>query len=117
MKAIVQVAYGTEPTAVLRLADITSPTLGDDEVLVRVRAAGVDMGTWHCMTGLPYAMRLLGFGVRKPKASNPGRSFAGAVEAAGRDVNDFEPGDHVYGSCDGSFAEYVAARPRMVARM
>jgi NADPH:quinone reductase-like Zn-dependent oxidoreductase len=116
MKAIVQVAYGTEPTAVLRVAEITSPTIRDDEVLVRVAAAGVDMGTWHCMTGVPYAMRLAGFGVRRPKASNPGRAFAGSVEAVGNDVLDFTPGEEVYGTCDGSFAQYVAARPGMIAR-
>jgi NADPH:quinone reductase-like Zn-dependent oxidoreductase len=68
------------------------------------------------MTGLPYAMRLAGFGVRKPKAANPGRCFAGTVEAVSKDVTDFERGDEVYGTCDGSFAEYVAAQPRMVAR-
>ena len=66
-----------------------------DEVLVRIAAAGVDMGTWHCMTGLPYAMRLAGFGARKPKASNPGRSFAGTVESVGSDVTDVHPRDDV----------------------
>jgi NADPH:quinone reductase-like Zn-dependent oxidoreductase len=117
MRAISQTAYGTDPAAVLRVAEVEKPALGDDEVLVRVRAAGVDMGTWHCMTGLPYAMRLAGFGVRRPKASNPGRSFAGTVEAVGLDVNDFERGDRVYGSCDSSFAEYAVAQPRRAARM
>lgn len=73
MKAIVQDVYGTVPEAVLRLAEIARPTIGDDEILVAVRAAGVDRGTWHVMTGLPYAMRLAGFGVRTPKAPNPGR--------------------------------------------
>ncbi len=116
MKAIVQVAYGTESAAVLRVAEIASPTIRDDEVLVQVAAASVDMGTWHCMTGLPYPMRLAGFGVRRPKASNPGRAFAGTVEAVGNDVTDFEPGEEVYGTCDGSFAEHVVARPRMIAR-
>src|SRR4051794_33994329 len=77
MSAIVQDAYGIAPEAVLRLAEIARPTIGDDEVLVRVAAASVDMGTWHCMTGMPYAMRLMGFGVRSPKASNPGRALAG----------------------------------------
>src|SRR4051794_220667 len=115
MKAIVQVAYGTEPTAVLRLADITSPTVRDDEVLVRVAAAGVDMGTWHCMTGLPYAMRLAGFGVRSPKASNPGRALAGRVESVGKGAMNFAPGDEVYGSCDGSFAEYARVKTSMLA--
>jgi NADPH:quinone reductase-like Zn-dependent oxidoreductase len=116
MKAIVQATYGTEAAAVLRVAEITSPTIRDDEVLVRVAAAGVDMGTWHCMTGVPYAMRLAGFGVRRPKASNPGRAFAGTVEGVGNDVADFKPGQEVYGTCDGSFAQYIAARPSMIAR-
>ena len=73
MQAIVQDRYGTTPETVLRLAEIARPTIGDDEVLVRVAAASVDKGTWHVMTGLPYAMRLAGFGVRAPKAPNPGR--------------------------------------------
>jgi NADPH:quinone reductase-like Zn-dependent oxidoreductase len=74
------------------------------------------MGTWHCMTGMPYAMRLAGFGIRRPKASNPGRAFAGTVEAVGKDVTDLNAGEDVYGTCDGAFAEYVAASPRMIAR-
>ena len=116
MKAIVQDAYGTADD-VLRLAEIDRPTIGDDEVLVRVAAASVDHGTWHLMTGLPYAMRLAGFGVRRPKAPNPGRSLAGTVESVGRDVTEFEPGDEVYGTGDGSFAEYAraAAEPARTA--
>src|SRR6476620_11995321 len=88
MSAIIQDAYGTSPEAVLRLAMIARPTIGDDEVLVRVAAASVDMGTWHCMTGVPYAMRLMGCGVRSPKASNPGRALAGSVESVGKDVSE-----------------------------
>jgi NADPH:quinone reductase-like Zn-dependent oxidoreductase len=95
---------------VLRLAEIARPTIGDDTILVRVAAAGVDRGTWHVMTGLPYAMRFAGFGVRTPKAPNPGRALAGTVESVGKDVTEFQPGDEVYGTCDGSFAEYAAAR-------
>ena len=115
MSAIVQDAYGTAPEAVLRLAEIARPTIGDDEVLVRVAAASVDMGTWHCMTGKPYAMRLAGFGVRSPKASNPGRALAGTVESVGKNVTAFMPGDEVYGSCDGSFAEYARVETSMLA--
>jgi NADPH:quinone reductase-like Zn-dependent oxidoreductase len=115
MSAIVQDAYGTAPEAVLRLAEIARPTIGDDEVLVRVAAASVDMGTWHCMTGKPYAMRLAGFGVRSPKASNPGRALAGSVETVGKNVTDFARGDEVYGSCDGSFAEYARVETSMLA--
>ena len=105
MQAIVQHRYGTESERVLQLEELAKPAFGDDEVLVRVAAASVDMGTWHCMTGMPYAMRLAGFGVRSPKASNPGRAFAGTVESVGRDVTEFKPDDEVYGTCDGSFAE------------
>ena len=115
MKAIVQDGYGTTPETVLRLAEIARPTIGDDEVLVRVGAASVDKGTWHVMTGLPYAMRLAGFGVRRPKAPNPGRSLAGTVESVGKDVTEFKPGDEVYGTCDGSFAEYAGAEASMLA--
>ena len=110
MQAIVQHRYGTESERVLQLEELAKPALGDDEVLVRVAAASVDMGTWHCMTGMPYAMRLAGFGVRSPKASNPGRAFAGTVESVGRDVTEFKPDDEVYGTCDGSFAEYARVR-------
>ena len=109
MQAIVQDEYGTEPESVLRLAEIAKPTIGDDDVLVHVRAASVDRGTWHVMTGRPYLIRTLGFGLRAPKAPNPGRSLAGTVESVGRNVTEFAPGDEVYGSCVGSFAEYARA--------
>lgn len=119
MRAIVQFRYGADPSSVLELADVARPAIGDDEVLVRVAAASVDMGTWHCMTGMPYAMRLAGFGVRTPKAPNPGRALAGTVASVGKGVTSFEAGDEVYGTCDGSFAEYarvevdkLAAKPR-----
>src|SRR5829696_3287179 len=107
MRSIVQDHYGAEPEAVLRLAQVPRPTIDDDEVLVRAAAASVDMGTWHVMTGMPYAMRLAGFGVRSPKAANPGRSLAGTVESVGKNVAGFAPGDEVYGTTDGSFAEYA----------
>ncbi len=115
MSAIVQDAYGTVPHVVLRLAQVARPTIGDDQVLVRVAAASVDRGTWHVMTGLPYAIRFAGFGVRSPKASNPGRALAGTVEAVGKDVTEFNPGDEVYGTCDGSFAEYARAEMSKLA--
>src|SRR5207302_10079930 len=67
------------------------------------------------MAGLPYPIRVAGFGLRRPKALNPGRSVAGAVESVGKDVTDFQPGDEVYGTCDGSFAEYAAARAGRLA--
>jgi NADPH:quinone reductase-like Zn-dependent oxidoreductase len=115
MKAIVQDEYGTAPEQVLRLAEIARPAIAADEILVRVRAASVDRGTWHLMAGLAYPMRLAGFGFRAPKASNPGRSFAGTVGSAGQEVTEFKPGDEVYGTCDGSFAPYVRARAGRLA--
>ena len=115
MKAIVQDKYGTEPEVVLRLAEIDRPTIAADEVLVRVRSASVDRGTWHVMTGRPYLIRVVGFGLRAPKASNPGRSLAGTVELVGKNVMEFRPGDEVYGSCDGSFAEYARVEPSKLA--
>jgi NADPH:quinone reductase-like Zn-dependent oxidoreductase len=110
MKAIVQDEYGDAPEDVLRLAEIARPTIADDEILVRVRAASVDRGTWHIMTGRPLAIRVAGFGLRRPKAANPGRSVAGTVESVGKDVSEFKLGDEVFGTCDGSFAEYARAR-------
>ena len=77
MWAIVQDRYGSEPEDVLRLARIDRPTIADDEVLVRVHAAGLDRGTWHIMAGLPYPMRLMGFGLRAPKDRVRGREVAG----------------------------------------
>jgi NADPH:quinone reductase-like Zn-dependent oxidoreductase len=110
MTAIVQDEYGSAPEDVLRLATVARPTFGPDEVLVRVRAASVDRGTWHVMAGLPYPIRLAGFGLRRPKPLNPGRSVAGTVEAVGANVTGFRPGDEVYGTCEGAFAEYARAR-------
>jgi NADPH:quinone reductase-like Zn-dependent oxidoreductase len=111
MKAIVQDRYGPSPDGVLRLADIDRPVIGDGEVLVRVHAASVDRGTWHIMAGLPYPIRLAGFGLRRPKYPNPGRCFAGTVEAVGAAVPGYAPGDEVYGTCNGSFAEYASVQP------
>ena len=115
MTAIVQDDYGTAPVAVLRLAEIARPAIADDEILVQVGAASVDRGTWHLMAGLPYPMRLAGFGLRRPKAPNPGRSLAGMVESAGPKVNGFQPGDEVYGTCDGSFTPYARAQAGRLA--
>ncbi|NUW41783.1 NAD(P)-dependent alcohol dehydrogenase [Nonomuraea rhodomycinica] len=115
MKAIVQDVYG--PAGVLRLEETDPPPIGDDEVLVRVRAAGVDPGVWVLMTGRPPAVRLMGFGLRRPKERVRGRDLAGTVEAVGSRVTRFRPGDEVHGTCDhGSFAEYAAAPERLLAR-
>jgi NADPH:quinone reductase-like Zn-dependent oxidoreductase len=113
MTAIVQDAYGSAD--VLQLREIDQPEVGDDEVLVRVHAAGVDRGTWHFMTGQPYLMRMVGFGLRAPKHPVRGREVAGRVEAVGKDVTRFRPGDEVFGICDGSFAEYACAREDKLA--
>ena len=115
MTAIVQDEYGPAPEDVLRLEEIDKPAIRENEVLVRVRAASVDRGTWHVMAGLPYPIRLAGFGLRRPKYSNPGRSLAGTIEAGGTDATGFKPGDAVFGICDGSFAEYARVRTDRLA--
>jgi NADPH:quinone reductase-like Zn-dependent oxidoreductase len=108
MKAIVQDTYGSAD--VLELRDIDKPEIADNEVLVRVHAAGVDRGAWHLMTGRPYLMRIIGFGLRAPKRRVRGREVAGRVEAVGKDVTRFRPGDAVMGIGEGTFAEYAPAR-------
>jgi NADPH:quinone reductase-like Zn-dependent oxidoreductase len=113
MKAIVQDKYGS--VDVLRLRDVEKPQPGDDELLIRVRAAGVDPGVWHLMTGLPYLVRLMGFGLRGPKIRIRGMDAAGTVEAAGKNVIQLKQGDPVYGTCEGSFAEYACARAERFA--
>jgi NADPH:quinone reductase-like Zn-dependent oxidoreductase/nucleoside-diphosphate-sugar epimerase len=115
MMAIVHTDYGTAPEDVLRLEEVNKPAMADDQVLVRVRAASVDRGTWHIMAGLPYPIRVAGFGLRKPKYLNPGRSLAGAVEAVGNEVIGFDPGEEVFGIGEGSFAEYVCVRTDKLA--
>jgi len=107
MRAIVQDAYGS--TDVLRLAEIDKPDIAANEVLVKVRAAGLDRGTWHLLTGRPYLMRLIGFGFRRPKNPVPGLDVAGVVVAVGAEVTRFQVGDEVFGIARGSFAEYAAA--------
>jgi NADPH:quinone reductase-like Zn-dependent oxidoreductase len=115
MQAIVQRRYGTVPEDLFRLERVAKPAAGPGEVLVRVRAAGVDRGTWHLMTGLPYLARVVGFGLRAPKFPVPGWAVAGTVEAVGAGVTDLRPGDEVFGTCRGSFAEYVATRASRLA--
>jgi len=113
MRAIVQDRYGSADA--WRLGQIDPPVPGADEVLVRVIAAGLDRGTWHTMTGLPYLMRVMGFGFRRPKNRVPGLDFAGIVVAAGTSATTFKPGDEVFGVSRGSFAEYAVALERKVA--
>ena len=107
MHAIVQDTYGT--AEVLHLAEIVRPAIAADEVLVQVRAAGVSRGTWHLMTGQPYLMRVIGFGLRRPKNPVAGQDMAGVVVEVGSDVTRFEAGDEVFGIARGAFAEYAAA--------
>src|SRR5947209_15572077 len=109
MKAMVQHTYG-ESEDVLRLEEIPRPQVGDDDVLVRVHAAGVDRGVWHFMMGQPYLMRIAGVGLRAPKNPVLGRDLAGVVETIGKDVTRFHVGEEVFGIGVGSFAEYTAAR-------
>jgi NADPH:quinone reductase-like Zn-dependent oxidoreductase len=113
MKAIVQDAYGSAD--VLELREIDKPEPNDGEVLLRVHAAGVDPGVWHLMTGRPYLVRAMGFGLRAPKVRVRGRDVAGVVESTGGNVTRFKAGDEVFGTAEGSFAEYVCAREDRLA--
>jgi NADPH:quinone reductase-like Zn-dependent oxidoreductase len=107
MKAIAQDEYG--PADVLQLRDVARPAAGDGEVLVQVRAAGVDPGVWICTTGQPYAARAA-FGLTRPKVAVRGRALAGVVAAVGAGVTRFSPGDEVFGTTPrGTFAEYAVA--------
>jgi NADPH:quinone reductase-like Zn-dependent oxidoreductase len=107
MKAIVQDEYGSAD--VLEFRDINDPSVGADDVLVRVHAAGCGPDVWHLMTGLPYFVRLMP-GFRKLKAGVRGRDVAGTVEAVGASVSGFRPGDGVMGIAEGSFAELAIGR-------
>lgn len=113
MRAVVRDAYGT--VDVLRVEETAKPVADDGEVLIRVLAAGVDQGVWHLMAGMPYAMRLAGFGLRAPKNAWLGYDVAGRVEAVGAHAGAFRPGDAVFGTCRGSFAEYAVARADRLA--
>jgi NADPH:quinone reductase-like Zn-dependent oxidoreductase len=113
MKAIVRDTYG--PPDVLELRDIDIPEFADEEVLVHVHAAGVGRDVWHVMAGLPYPIRLAGYGLRAPKNPVIGSDVAGVVEAIGENVTRFQPGDEVFGIGKGSYAEYVCAREDKLA--
>ena len=107
MKAIVYCDYGL---ANLKLENIEKPTPNDDQLLVRVRAASINPYDWHFIEGTPEIMRLMGVGLRKPKDTQLGVDFAGTVEAVGKNVTQFKPGDEVFGGRGGAFAEYVCPR-------
>ncbi|MDP2291534.1 MAG: NAD(P)-dependent alcohol dehydrogenase [Actinomycetota bacterium] len=115
MRAIVQDRYGSSDT--WQLTDVERPEIEAHEVLVHVHAAGLDRGTWHSMTGRPYLMRVIGFGLRAPKNRVPGLALAGTVVAVGADVTRFAVGDEVFGVGRGAFAEYAAAREDKLAHM
>ncbi len=113
MRAVVQESYGSAD--VLQMDEIPLPVIADHEVLVRVRAAGLDRGTWHIMTGKPYLLRILGFGFSRPNNRVPGLDVSGEVAAVGAAVTRFDIGDQVYGISRGSFAEYAAVREDKLA--
>ena len=113
MKAIVYCDYGSPD--VLKLANIAKPVPNDDQLLVKVRAASANPYDWHFIRGTPYLMRL-GVGLRKPKSIRVGVDFAGTVEAVGKNVTEFKPGDEVYGGKGGAFAEYLCVTEKGVVR-
>ncbi len=123
MKAVVQTGYGP-PEEVLEVREIDQPQVGDDEVLVCVRASSVHADVWHVVTGLPYVLRLMGSGLLRPKARVPGTDLAGTIEAVGRNVTRFQVGDAVFGESHGgfqwtnggAFAEFAAAPEAALAR-
>ena len=113
MRAVIQERYGSAD--VLQYTSVTRPAVGANDVLVRVRAAGVHIGDWHMMTGQPYLMRIAGFGLRSPKTRVRGTDMSGTVVAVGADVTNLQVGDEVYGTCDGAYAEYATARTDTLA--
>ena len=117
MKAIVQDKYGSAD--VLRLAEVDRPVCGDTDVLVRVQAAAVNAGDWHLMRGDPFLLRPMFGGYLRPKVKTLGFDIAGRVEAVGKEVTQFRPGDEVFGDISecgfGAFAEYICAPPEALA--
>jgi NADPH:quinone reductase-like Zn-dependent oxidoreductase len=107
MKAIVRCDYGLSN---LKLVNIEKPVPNDDQLLVKVRAASINPLDWHYIEGTPKLMRAMGMGFRKPADIRLGVDFAGTVEAVGKNVTNFKPGDDVFGGRDGAFAEYVCPR-------
>jgi NADPH:quinone reductase-like Zn-dependent oxidoreductase len=107
MRAVVQRAYGS--TATLELTETTRPPVEADQVLVEVQAAGVDRGVWHLMTGMPYLIRLMGYGLTRPKEPTLGMDVAGRVVEVGPSVERFKVGDEVFGIASGSYAEFAVA--------
>jgi NADPH:quinone reductase-like Zn-dependent oxidoreductase len=116
-QAMVYTKYGSPD--VLQLKSVEKPTPKDDEVLIRVHAASVNAAEGHLVRGKPFLIRLMGLGLLKPQHTIPGAAIAGRVEAVGRNVTQFQPGDEVFGDLSkcgwGGFAEYVCAREDAVA--
>jgi len=106
MRAIIYTEYGAPE--VLQITEVAKPTPRDDEVLVRIRAASINPLDWHYMRGTPYIIRIQA-GLRRPKTTRLGVDVAGQVEAVGKNVTHFHPGDEVFGACKGAFAEYACA--------
>lgn len=113
MRAAVRNTYG--PPEVLKFEEVEKPDLTDDGVLVRVRAASINPADWYTLTGRPYIARTQA-GLRKPKSNRLGTDFAGTVEAVGKDVDDFRPGDEVFGARSGALADYVCVRDAVVLK-
>lgn len=113
MRAVVHNVYG--PPDVLEIQEIDKPDLADDGVLVRVRAASINPADWYGLTGKPYVARTQA-GLRKPKSNRLGVDFAGTVEAVGKDITQFRPGDEVFGARSGALAEYVCVRDAVVLK-
>src|SRR5713101_5049126 len=105
MKAVVYTDYGSPD--VLEIRDVKKPVPNNDQVLVKVRAASINPLDWHFIEGTPYIMRAMGIGLRRPKIPRLGVDMAGQVEAVGKNVTQFKPGDEVFGGKTGAFAEYV----------
>ena len=112
MKAIVQDRYGEAD--VLRFEEVEKPVPGDDQVLIQVKAVGIDAGVWHVMAGVPYLVRPM-FGWQRPKNPIRGSEFSGVVTTVGRGVSDFKVGDEVYGVASAALAEYAVASVKSIA--
>lgn len=108
MRAVTQRGYGSAD--LLEVTTIERPAIADDEVLIEVEAAGLDRGVWHLMTGRPYLIRILGYGLTRPKNAVPGLDVAGRVVAIGAAVTRFSVGDEVFGIGTGTYAEFAAAK-------
>lgn len=113
MKAMMQHRFG--PASELSIREVERPAIDDNEVLLRVRAAGVGPDVWHMVTGRPLLARVAGAGVLRPKSPIPGRDVAGVVDAVGSRVHELKPGDEVFGVCRGAFAEYAVTTTEMLA--